>query len=85
MYDYKNGLLPSTFNDFYQTNSNVHDYPTRRAGQLRPPQARTKIAQTFIRTHGVLVWNTFSNKLNLNTSKNIFKKEACKILISDYT
>jgi exonuclease III len=84
MYDYKSGLLPSTFDHFYQTNSNVHSYPTRRAEQLRPPQARTKLAQTFIRTHGALIWNKYSSELNIQLSKNIFKKEACKILISDY-
>ena len=84
MYKFKNGLLPPTFHDFYQTNSSYHHYPTRRSNHLRGPQTKTKLAQTFIRNTGAIIWNEFSNILDHTSSINVFKQSAINVLISRY-
>ena len=84
MFKYKNNLLPNIFNEFYQTNSSFHQYPTRKSNQLRGPQTKTRLAQTFIRNSGASIWNEFSEILDHKSSLNIFKKEAINVLISGY-
>ena len=86
MYNYKNGKLPHTFNDFYTENNEYHRYPTRGANQLRIPLAKSKIASTFVRKTGVALWNSLSPLLELESVNNIksFKQKVIALLISKY-
>jgi hypothetical protein len=84
MYNYKNNILPPTFKYFYQENSSIHSYPTRQAHQLRLPQTRTNLAQTFIRSKGVQIWNEFADGLDYQITKNAFKTTIRLKLISKY-
>jgi hypothetical protein len=69
MHKYKNDLLPSIFDDFYKKNSSFHAYPTRSANKLRGPKIKTKLATSFIKNSGVVLWNELSP----------FIDEGCKI------
>jgi hypothetical protein len=85
VYKYKNWLLPSTFNCFYTTNSQVHKYPTQNAAQLRVPATKTKMATSFIKRTGVNIWNSFSNIISPQNMKiGAFKRATITKLISNY-
>ena len=84
VYKYKNKLLPTTFNTFYTTNNEIHNYQTRHAGQLRPPIARSKIASTFIKKTGVDIWNSFPIKLDHDVKIGFFKRLVTSQLLAEY-
>ena len=69
MYQFKNKLLPSPFDNFYSENQAFHCYPTRHATHLRVPLTRTKMADTFIKKTGVNLWNSYSHQIS-NEIKN---------------
>jgi len=84
MHKYKNNLLPPTFENVYQTNSSYHRYPTRKANHLRGPKTRIKIAQTFIRNAGALIWNELSAQIDHNKSIGLIKKDFNAIFTAQY-
>ena len=84
VYKYKNGLLPSPFDSFYITNSQIHGYPTRKAAQLRAPATKTKIATSFIKRTGVNIWNNFSTIITQHMKIGAFKKAIIANLITKY-
>jgi hypothetical protein len=85
MFKYKNGQLPSTFDNFYCENKDFHRYPTRGANKLHTPKVKTKIATSFIKKSGVDLWNTFSPKITNCTRIGTLKKELITLLISNYS
>ena len=84
VYKYKNGLLPSPFDSFYTTNSQIHNYPTRHAHQIRIPTAKTKMASTFVKKTGANIWNSLPNNIHHNMKIGVFKKLVITHLISQY-
>jgi hypothetical protein len=84
VYKYKNGLLPSPFDSFYTTNSQIHNYPTRHANQIRIPTAKTKMASTFVKKTGANIWNTLPNHIHHNMKIGGLKKLVITHLISQY-
>jgi hypothetical protein len=85
VYKFKNGLLPPTFNSFYTTNNEVHNYHTRHARHLRPPIAKSRIATSFIKKSGVDIWNGFPVTLTHDIKIGLFKKLIMSQLIAQYT
>jgi hypothetical protein len=84
MFRYKNGTLPSIFDNYFIENRALHRYPTRKAGNLRPPKLKSKIATSFIRKTGANLWNLYSPRLAQTNKIGPFKKELITLLISNY-
>jgi hypothetical protein len=84
VYKYKNNLLPQTFQNFYQTNSQVHQYPTRNAGRFREPMAKLRITAAFIKKAGVSLWNEYASQISHETKISLFKKTITVILSQKY-
>ena len=82
MYNYCNNLLPSAFNDMF--NSNNHNYNTRNASDFKYPKIRTELGRKSISYQGVKIWNEIPKYIK--TSKNIksFKHSYKNALISQY-
>ena len=85
MFKFKNGQLPSTFNNFYSENQVFHRYPTSGAKNLRTPRVRTKIATSFIKKTGVDLWNASSPKISNCHQIGVFKRELTTLLMENYT
>jgi hypothetical protein len=84
VYKYKNGLLPSPFNSFYTTNSQIHNYPTRHANHLRMPTAKTKMASSFVKKTGANIWSNLPNHIHHNMKIGGLKKLVIEHLIANY-
>ena len=84
VFKYKNGLLPSIFNDFFTENREYHRYPTRAATHLRTPRTKSKIASSFIKTTGAKYWNEYTPKIVQTKQIGPFKRDLTSILISQY-
>ena len=84
MYNYKNSLLPESFNNLFRENSQVHPYQTRNRNNLRPPRTKTRLADYFISTQGANIWNLLNTVINVNTSLSVFKQNITKWLLSSY-
>jgi hypothetical protein len=78
------GKLPSIFDQFFHINSEYHIYPTRNSQNLRPPKAKTKLAQKFIKKKGAELWNQLSTQIQVNTSISSFKKHLKEHLLKAY-
>ena len=52
MYNYINGILPTTFSEYFERNRNIHQCNTRQADDLRVPFARLNVRKFSIKMHG---------------------------------
>ena len=84
VYKYKNGLLPIIFDPFYIENRQVHNYPTRNAGQFRIPLTKSRVASCFIKKTGVSIWRDLNNEISHQMKIGLFKKEIIALLIDKY-
>jgi hypothetical protein len=82
MYKYVTGLLPKIFNDFFNKNEDVHTYRTRNASKLRPPKNITQHATRFIRTTGVIFWNSIEDTISKNQKIGTFKSQLKKYILN---
>ena len=74
MYKMEMQLLPTLFTDMFEKNSDVHNYPTRHAHNLRvTSNHRTKLSEQFIRTAAVSLWNHIAFNIDTNCSICTFK------------
>ena len=84
MYKYTNDQLPELFHNYFDLNSNVHSYPTRRSSDFHLENPRTILAQKSIRHHGPDVWNTLPNNIKQCPTLSNFKSHLKKHLLSTY-
>ena len=84
MYNYCNNLLPSAFNNLFNTNDDYHTYNTRNASDFKYPKIRTELGRKSISYQGVKIWNDIPN--HIKKSKNIgsFRHSYKNVLISQY-
>ena len=80
MFKFHHNLLPSTFNDMFEINANVHSYSTRQRNKLHVPVAKYKCLQLSVRCKGVSVWNIISSKLDIYCSIFSYKSALRKLL-----
>ena len=82
MYKMEMQLLPSLFSDMFVKNSDVHNYPTRYAHNLRVTcKHKTKLSEQSIGTAAISIWNHISVNLDTNCSICTFKYKLKKYLI----
>ena len=85
VYKYKNNLLPGIFDSFYVMNNQMHQYPTRNAGNFRVPITKLRVASTFVKKVGVSLWNEYADQINHDMKIGLFKKAITNILLDTYT
>ena len=57
MFRYFNNNLPSSFNDFFCLNKDVHQYNTRSSSNVHKIQARANYQKQSVKYKGVSIWN----------------------------
>ena len=81
VFQFFNNLLPSSFNSFFITRSQIHSHQTRSVDLLHRQFFRTNLGQFSIRDRGPVVWNSFPATLRKHSSLATFKKYLKMYLI----
>jgi hypothetical protein len=76
--------MPSSLNTLFQKNRDVHSYNTRGASRLRPPKINTTMAERFITSTGVKLWNLYSSKIDPSIKIGTFKQRLITLLLTEY-
>lgn len=75
VYKYNQSMFPSTFNDFFTMNADIHRYSTRQTSNFYPPRYKLDVSQTGFKYNGCKFWNSLSSDVkNLHVSHSTFKK-----------
>lgn len=84
MYKYMNipSAVPDTFINYFQLNSQIHSYATRKANKLHVNYARTTTRQFTICYKGPIIWNSFEPVITQSVSLGIFQKRVKAYLIN---
>ena len=85
MKKFYNILLPSVYDDFFRSTSDVHDYNTRfsTSQTFGIPKARTNYGIFNIRFHGAKVCNSIADDVKYLSIKR-FKKKIKEDMIENY-
>ncbi len=81
MYKYNKKLLPQTFNNYFLTAENTHDYKTRNKSSYRIPKHSTEMFKKTLKTTGSTLWNKLESRLKNIVSFNTYKKSLKQHLI----
>ena len=81
MFRYHDNLLPPLFLNPFMTNSQVHRYDTRRAGNYRVHSCRMNIKKFTILYQGPRVWNCLPASINNLSSFSTFKNKVVEFLL----
>ena len=81
MFRYHNNLLPPLFFNLFMTNSQVHKYDTRTAGNFRVHSCRTNIKKFTILYQGPRVWNCLPASITNLSSFPMFKNKVLEFLL----
>ena len=76
--------MPSSLDTLFQKNRDIHSYNTRGASKLRPPKIKTTMAEKFITTTGVKLWNVYSLKIDPSIKIGTFKQRLITLLLTEY-
>ena len=61
--------MPGIFSDFFNRNSDIHEYNTRIADHFHIPAVKTDLGKTGIKYRGAVIWNIIVSKANLRDLK----------------
>ena len=78
MFRYHNNLLPPLFLNLFMTNSQVHRYDTRTAGNYRVHSCRTKFTILYQRSR---VWSSLPSSITNLSSFSTFKNKVLEFLL----
>ena len=81
MFRYHNNLLPPLFLNLFMTNSQVHRYDTRTAGNYRVHSCRTNIKKFTILYQGPRVWNCLPSSITNLSSFPTLKNKVPEFLL----
>ena len=84
MYKFLHNMMPPSLNSLFQKNRDIHSYNTRGASKLRPPKIKTNMAEKFITSTGVKLWNEYSPKIDLTIKISTFKQKLITLLLAEY-
>ena len=82
MFKLKQSLLPTCFNHYFQTNSDLHSHRTRSAGFYRLPLYSTNYCQQSILFQGPKIWSNLPLDIRQSDSVNSFKRKM-KVYLAD--
>ena len=81
MFRYHNNLLPPFFRNLFMTNSQVHRYEKRTAGNYRVHSCRTNIKKFTILYQGPRIWNCLPASVTNLSSFSVFKNKVLEFLL----
>ena len=85
MFKFHKNLLPSVFNNMFQTNSSIHNYPTRQRLNLHHPLCRSTSLYNSISFVGVREWNSLNHDLKSSSTitrfKSMYKKSIFQSMV----
>ena len=84
MFSFKNGTLPSKFNNFFLMNSQIHNHNTRNAQSFHLPLCRTNTRQFSIYFQGPKFYNSLNSAITGSSSSASFKIKLKEFLLSLY-
>jgi hypothetical protein len=84
MFKYHHQMMPPTLDNLFTKNQQIHQYNTRGASRLRPPKIKTCLAEKFITTTGVRIWNSLSTSIETTLKIGTFKQKVITSLVSSY-
>ena len=64
--------LPSIFDSYYTTYSEIHNYSTRQNDDLHVVSFNTFYGQRCLQYEGSVLWNNLPNTLKINMTVNFF-------------
>ena len=73
MFKVHHNTAPDHFKNYFQNNSEVHNYRTRARHKLRVPTYKLEIMKMSIRVKGVYIWNFVHSSLTPDCSPKSFK------------
>ena len=73
--------IPKHFSNYFQTNSQIHNYNTRQATDLHPPFYHTSQGQFSLKYRGTNLYDKYSTGLQLS-SLNVYKNRLKDILVN---
>ena len=82
MYECMCDNVPSSLQDFFQTNSDVHSYATRHASDIHVPYGRLDIRRFSFKISGAHLWNSRPELLTKSNNIHLFKLNLRKYLIN---
>jgi hypothetical protein len=62
-------MMPLSLEHLFKKNRDVHNHFTRGASKLRVPKMRTNLAEKFITSTGVKLWNSLTMKIDQTKDK----------------
>ena len=83
MYKFHNLKIPQIFYSFFTRNNAIHDYPTRQQNILHVPLVTTQLSEKCIRVTGVMTYDYFFNKIDMDCSYFTYKKKLKEYLIGN--
>ena len=84
MYKFTMNLLPQSFNNIFNLNSNIHSHLTRRSNDYHLENPKTTLAHKSIRHHGPDTWNSLPQTVRNSPSLFSFKTSVKKLILSKY-
>jgi hypothetical protein len=84
MFKYTHNLLPHTFDNYFDLNSNIHSHNTRQQKNYHSYPARTCIRQFNVVKSGPRLWNSLPADIKSSTSFCAFKRDVRMLLLSNY-
>ena len=83
MFRYFNNMLPSSFNDFFCLNKDVHRYNTRSSTNIHKTQACTNYQTHSIKHKGISGWNNYNNNnLSKRSNHSTYSGKKLKLIFS---
>ena len=73
--------IPKHFSNYFQINSQVHNYNTRQATDLHPPFYHTSQGQFSLKYRGTTLYDKYSTGLQLS-SLNVYKNKLKDVLVN---
>ena len=77
-------LIPDTFTQYFQRNSQIHSHNTRASASLHVQSHTTTLREYTARIHAPHIWNTLSVELQTLPTLSLFKCKLKKFLLLSY-
>ena len=82
MFRYIRRETPEVFDEFFEHNSDIHNYYTRQVSELHVPSVKSNLGKMGARCRGVSVWNTIMrHRIETNVTEYTFKRKLKMMLI----
>ena len=81
MYEYIYGNVTDIFNNYFQSNTDIHGLDIRNADDLHVPYGRFDVRKFSIKIAGPKLWNSIPLYIKNSTTINLFKRNMRAFLL----